>query len=260
MRVALGIEYDGSGFCGWQSQRSGRTVQSCLEEAVSRVADEPVKTTCAGRTDAGVHATGQVVHFDTAAVRDRKAWIRGANSHLPLDIRVAWAREMEADFHARFAARQRHYRYVILNQAHGSALLANRVCREYADLDLCRMREAAAYLLGEHDFTSFRAVACQAKHPVRTVYALDITRSGRFVYLDVVANAFLHHMVRCIAGVLLSIARSEAAPDWTRELLDARDRTAGGVTAPAAGLYLVAVRYPSRFDVPESGWLPEYGQ
>lgn len=260
MRVALGIEYDGSGFCGWQRQRSGRTVQACLEEAVSRVADEPVTATCAGRTDTGVHATGQVVHFDTVSVRDRKAWVMGVNSHLPPDIRITWAREMGADFHARFAARQRHYRYVILNQVHGSALLANRVCREHADLDVCRMREAAAYLLGEHDFTSFRAVACQAKHPVRTIYTLDITRTGRFIYLDVVANAFLHHMVRCIAGVLLSVARNEASPEWARELLDVRDRTAGGVTAPAAGLYLVAVRYPARFDLPTSGWLPEYGQ
>ena len=260
MRVALGIEYDGSGFCGWQRQHSGRTVQDCLEEAVTKVADGPVTTTCAGRTDTGVHATGQVVHFDTVAVRDTKAWIMGVNSHLPLDIRITWVHEMDTDFHARFAARQRHYRYIILNQAHGSALLDKRVCREHADLDVCRMREAAAHLLGERDFTSFRAVACQAKHPVRTIYTLDITRTGRFIYLDIVANAFLHHMVRCIAGVLLSVGRNDASPDWTRELLDARDRTAGGVTAPAAGLYLVAVRYPARFDVPTSGWLPEYGQ
>ena len=260
MRVALGIEYDGTGFYGWQRQRSGRTVQACLEEAVSKVGDEPVTIICAGRTDTGVHATGQVVHFDTTAVRDTKAWILGVNSHLPADIRITWTRKVDADFHARFTARQRHYRYIILNQAYGSALLDSRVCREHADLDVCRMREAAAHLLGEHDFTSFRAVACQAKHPVRTIYTLDITRTGRFIYLDVVANAYLHHMVRCIAGVLLSVGRNDANPDWTRELLVARDRTAGGVTASAAGLYLVAVRYPARFDVPGSGWLPEYGQ
>jgi len=260
MRIALGIEYDGHNFCGWQRQRSGRSVQQCLEEGISNVADRPVKTICAGRTDTGVHATGQVVHFDTEADRDTKAWIMGVNANLPDDIRVTWAREMDDDFHARFAARRRYYRYVILNQQHGSALLDNRVCREHADLDVCRMREASGHLLGEHDFTSFRAVACQARHPVRTVYSLDITRIGRFIYLDIVANAFLQHMVRCIAGVLLSIGRDDAKPGWTRDLLELRDRTAGGVTAPAAGLYLVAVRYPSRYDLPVSGWLPEYGQ
>jgi len=260
MRIALGVEYDGSGFCGWQRQHTGRTVQQCLEEGISRVADHEVATTCAGRTDTGVHATGQVVHFDTEVSRDAKAWTMGVNANLPADIRVTWVRETDPEFHARFCARRRHYRYVIMNQQHGSALLEHRVCHEYADIDVCRMREAAGYLLGEHDFTSFRAAACQARHPVRTIFTLDVTRSGRFIYLDVIANAFLHHMVRCIAGVLLSVGRTDAPPDWIRELLGARDRTAGGVTAPAAGLYLVAVRYPSRYQLPNSGWLPEYGQ
>jgi len=259
MRIALGIEYDGSGYFGWQRQRTGQTVQQCLEEAVSQVANQPVKTTCAGRTDTGVHATGQVVHFDTDACRESRAWILGVNANLPADIRVTWTRAVADDFHARFSARRRRYRYVILNQAHGSALLDTRVCREHGDLDVCRMRAAAGHLLGEHDFTSFRAVACQARHPVRTIYTLDITRTGRFIYLDIEANAFLHHMVRCVAGVLLRIGRDAAHPDWARELLEVRDRTAGGVTAPAAGLYLVAVRYPSRYDLPVSGWLPEYG-
>jgi tRNA pseudouridine38-40 synthase len=260
MRIALGIEYDGSGYFGWQRQRSGHTVQQCLEEAVSQVANQTVQTTCAGRTDTGVHATGQVVHFDTDACRESRAWVMGVNANLPADIRVTWTRAMGDDFHARFSARRRHYRYVILNQAHGSALLDNRVCREHGDLDVCRMRAAAGHLLGEHDFTSFRAVACQARHPVRTIYTLDITRTGRFIYLDIEANAFLHHMVRCIAGVLLCIGREAASPDWARDLLEIRDRTAGGVTAAAAGLYLVAIRYPSRYDIPVSGWLPEYGQ
>jgi tRNA pseudouridine38-40 synthase len=260
MRIALGIEYDGSAFYGWQRQRTGRTVQQCLEEGISQVANQPVATTCAGRTDTGVHATGQVVHFDTDACRDSRSWSMGVNTNLPADIRVTWTREMDTDFHARFSARRRYYRYVILNQVHGSALLDKRVCREHADLDVCRMREAACHLLGEHDFTSFRAVACQARRPVRTIYTLDITRTGRFIYLDIEANAFLHHMVRCIAGVLLRIGRDDASPEWARDLLEIRDRTAGGITAPASGLYLVAVRYPSRYDLPVSGWLPEYGQ
>lgn len=260
MRFALGIEYDGTGFCGWQRQRSGRSVQATLESALATIADHPLTTTCAGRTDAGVHATGQVVHFDTRAARDNEAWIRGTNTLLPADTRVLWCREVEAGFHARFSARRRHYRYIILNRGPASALLANRVCREHADLDVCRMREAAAHLLGEHDFTSFRAAACQARSPVRTIYTLDVTRSGQFIYLDIVANAFLHHMVRCIAGVLLGIGRGNASPEWVKGLLAARDRTAGGVTAPADGLYLVAVGYPARFALPSRGWLPEYGQ
>jgi tRNA pseudouridine38-40 synthase len=260
MRIVLGIEYDGSGYHGWQRQQSGNTVQQTLEAALSQVANQPVKTTCAGRTDTGVHATGQVVHFDTSVTRESRAWIMGVNSNLPADIRVTWTCELEDDFHARFSARRRHYRYVILNQLHGSALLDKRVCREHANIDVCRMRTAAGHLLGEHDFTSFRAVACQAPHPVRTIYTLDITRTGRFIYLDIEANAFLHHMVRCIAGVLLRIGRADASPDWARDLLEVRERTAGGVTAPAAGLYLVAIRYPSRYELPVSGWLPEYGQ
>lgn len=260
MRIALGIEYDGTRFCGWQRQASGRTVQQTLEEALGTIADHTLAITCAGRTDTGVHATGQVVHFDTLASRDGEAWIRGTNTLLPADIRILWGREVDAGFHARFSARRRHYRYVILNRKTGSALLADRVCREHADLDICRMREAATRLLGEHDFTSFRAAACQAKTPVRTVYSLDITRTGRFIYLDIVANAFLHRMVRCIAGVLLGIGRGDASPDWVSDLLAARDRTAGGVTAPPGGLYLAAVGYPARFGLPQSGWLPEFGQ
>ncbi len=260
MRIALGVEYDGSGFCGWHRQHTGRSVQQCLEAGISRVADRELTTVCAGRTDTGVHATGQVVHFDTDVCRDARAWTMGVNANLPDDLRVIWMRETDPEFHARFSARRRHYRYVIMNQAHGTALLNNRVCREHADLDVCRMREAAGYLLGEHDFTSFRAAACQARHPVRTLYALDVTRSGRFIYLDVIANSFLHHMVRCLAGVLLGIGRGNARPEWARELLEIRDRTAGGVTAPAAGLYLVAVRYPSRYGLPDTGWLPEYGR
>ena len=259
MRIALGVEYDGTDFFGWQRQRNGRTVQGCLEQALSRVADHELATVCAGRTDTGVHATEQVVHIDTAAVRDEKAWIRGGNANLPADIRIQWAREMDDTFHARFSAYRRHYRYVILDRPGSSALLRRRACWVYSALDEDAMRQAATHLLGEHDFTSFRALACQAKHPVRTIYRLDVNRRGDFIYIDVVANAFLHHMVRCIAGVLITIGQGRAATEWMRQVLDARDRAAGGITAPAAGLYLVAVHYPEQYAIPRSGWLPDYG-
>lgn len=258
MRIAMGIEYDGTGFCGWQRQRTGRTVQGSLEQAIATVADHELAITCAGRTDTGVHATAQVIHVDTSAVREPRSWILGTNANLPADIRVQWARMMDEEFHARFSARRRHYRYVIHNRGYPSALLRDRVCRDYADLDVCRMREAASYLVGEHDFTSFRAVACQAKSPVRTVYQLEVTRNGPFIYIDIIANAFLHHMVRCIAGVLLSVGRGGRQAGWVREILQVKDRASGGVTAPAAGLYLVAVRYPERFSVPSTGWLPAF--
>jgi tRNA pseudouridine38-40 synthase len=259
MRIALGVEYDGTDFHGWQRQRTGRTVQVCLEQALSRVADHDLATVCAGRTDTGVHAIEQVIHTDTAAVRDEKAWIRGGNANLPADIRIQWAREVDNSFHARFSARRRHYRYVILNRSTPSAQFRHRACWVHSELGESSMRQAASHLLGEHDFTSFRALACQARHPVRTIYTLDVTRCGDFIYIDVVANAFLHHMVRCIAGVLIAIGRGDAAPEWALQVLDARNRTAGGVTAPACGLYLVAVHYPGKFAIPRSGWLPEYG-
>ena len=256
MRIAVGVEYDGTDFFGWQRQSTGRTVQGELEPALSRVADHEVIAVCAGRTDRGVHATGQVIHVETAAVRDEKAWVRGANANLPPDIRVQWMRSVNDSFHARFSARRRHYRYIIMNRTVGSALQRNRVCWEYATLDESRMREAAAYLLGEHDFTSFRALACQAKHPVRTIYRLDVVRNQDYVYIDVVANAFLHHMVRCIAGVLITAGRGEQPPGWVRTVLEARDRALGGVTAPAAGLFLVGVHYPDHDELPQHGWLP----
>jgi len=259
MRLAFGIEYDGSDFCGWQRQSSVRTVQACLEKALSQVADREVSVICAGRTDTGVHATGQVIHFDTDAVRDRKGWIRGTNANLPPDARVHWVTEISDDFHARFAACRRHYRYIIQSHSTGSALLRKRVCREYAQLDEAGMVRAAACLIGEHDFTSFRAAACQARSPVRTIYRLDVGRSGDFIYIDVVANAFLHHMVRCIAGVLIAVGRGDCPAGWVAEVLAARDRTLAGVNAPPAGLYLVEVQYPEHFNLPSGRWLPVYG-
>lgn len=258
MRIALGIEYDGTRFSGWQRQSHSLSVQAALEEALCRVANHPVSIACAGRTDAGVHATHQVVHFDTAAPRPPQAWIRGVNSNLPDDIRVIWMRAVPEDFHARFAATARTYRYVILSRSVPPALHRRRVAWTWHSLQLSPMRTAAQYLLGEHDFSSYRAAACQARHPVRTVHRLDITRCGDYFYVDVAANAFLHHMVRNIAGVLLSIGRGVHPPRWSWEILQARDRTAGGVTAPAGGLYLVAVRYPDRFAIPERGELPVF--
>jgi len=259
MRIALGIEYEGTDYFGWQRQPEGRTVQGCLEQALSRVADHPVVVVCAGRTDTGVHATGQVVHFDTRSRRESQNWVRGSNANLPDDIRVQWAVEIPESFHARFSAIQRHYRYIILNRSTASALLGSRTCREYTCLDTASMAAAGRQLVGEHDFSSFRAAACQAKSPVRTIYELDVHRSGDFVYLDVRANAFLHHMVRCIAGVLIAVGRGEQPPGWVGEILAACDRTVSGFNATPAGLYLVAVRYAPEFTLPEAGWLPQYG-
>jgi len=251
MRIALGVEYDGSGFRGWQLQGKGvRTVQGCLEQALSRVAGESVATVCAGRTDAGVHAAAQVVHFDTAAERSPRSWILGSNSNLPADISVLWACPAAPTFHARFAALARRYRYLILNRPYRSALRHRRVAWYCPPLEVERMAAAATYLLGEHDFTSFRAQGCQAKSPVRTLYTLTVQRQQDLILIDVEANAFLHHMVRNIVGVLLAVGAGERPVHWVQEVLAARNRALGGVTAPAAGLYLVAVRYPEEFGLP----------
>jgi len=258
MRIALGIEYDGSGFFGWQRQSEGRTVQVCVEAALSEVADHPVAVVCAGRTDTGVHATGQVVHFDSPSERTMDGWRRGANAHLPADVRVQWAQSVDESFHARFGATERHYRYIIHNHRVTSALLRDRVCPVYAALDVDRMETAAGYLRGEHDFTSFRAVACQAHSPVRTITHLSVCRRGDFIYLDVKANAFLHHMVRCIAGVLIAIGRGEQSPPWVGELLEAKDRRLSGMNGPPGGLYLVAVHYPAQFELPADYRVPAF--
>jgi tRNA pseudouridine38-40 synthase len=259
MRIALGLEYLGAAFKGWQAQQGVPTVQQAVETALSKVADHPVKVICAGRTDAGVHATGQVVHFDTTAVRSMRAWVLGTNSNLPPEIVVLWARVVEADFHARFSATSRRYRYIILNRWTRPAVLRAQVAWERQRLGEQHMQRAALHLLGEHDFTSFRALACQAKNPLRTVYELAVNRSSDYVYIDVHANAFLYHMVRNIAGVLTTIGIGERPPAWTAELLRTRDRALGGVTAPATGLYLVHVAYPPRFGLPDEYILPRYG-
>lgn len=250
-RIALGVEYDGSNFSGWQSQQTGvRTVQTTLEAALTKVADHQVRLICAGRTDAGVHGLGQVVHFNSDAVRSERAWLMGTNSHLPADVNVYWVHFTTDDFHARFSAQARRYCYLILNQAQRSALWRQRAAWYYRPLDAELMHQAAQYLLGTHDFSALRAAQCQARHPIRTIHALRVCRSGAYILLDIEANAFLQHMVRNIAGVLISIGSGARPAEWALEVLQQRDRKLAGVTAPASGLYLVAVRYPEHFGIP----------
>jgi tRNA pseudouridine38-40 synthase len=257
MRIAVGVEYDGSNFSGWQYQKHGeRTVQEEVEKALSRVANHPVRVHCAGRTDTGVHATGQVIHFDTEAERDERAWVFGANANLPKDVAVLWAKPVSDDFHARFSATRRAYRYVIFTRHVRPTFLAYRVSWHYKELDVARMAEAGKALVGEHDFSSYRAVACQAKSPVRTLHKLEVTRDGPFIFIDLEANGFLHHMVRNIAGVLMAIGDGERPIEWSREVLEARDRTLGGVTAQPYGLYLTEVGYPSEYGLPALTHVP----
>ncbi|TCW33372.1 tRNA pseudouridine38-40 synthase [Marichromatium gracile] len=251
-RIVMGVEYDGSDFHGWQTQVGVRTVQQCLEAAISRVADHPLGVQCAGRTDTGVHAFEQVVHFDTTASRSERSWVLGTNVNLPPDVAVRWAHRVEGDFHARFSAVARHYRYQLQVRRTRSPLARNRAVWVHDALDLARMREAARALVGEHDFSSFRAVACQAKSPVRRVHYLEVDAEDDLVVLRIGANGFLHHMVRNIAGVLVAIGRGEAEVGWTRELLEVCDRTRGGVTAPPQGLFFVRADYPEHFALPQA--------
>ncbi|MBQ0753830.1 MAG: tRNA pseudouridine(38-40) synthase TruA [Gammaproteobacteria bacterium] len=256
-RIALGVEYDGSAYHGWQSQLKDDvpTVQEAVEKALSVVANHKVKVICAGRTDAGVHGTGQVIHFDSDSVRDEKAWVAGTNSNLPKGIALRWARSVGDDFHARFVAHSRRYRYVIYNHRTRPALFNRQVSWDYRTLDITLMQEAARYLVGTHDFSAYRGVSCQAKSPIKTLHHLQLYRQGPMLVLEVEANAFLLHMVRNIAGVLMAVGAGERPPEWAREVLESRDRKQGGVTAPPYGLYMVGVGYPSQFGLPE----PEYG-
>ncbi|ADE15075.1 tRNA pseudouridine synthase A [Nitrosococcus halophilus Nc 4] len=250
MRIAFGVEYEGSSFCGWQSQRGVPTVQATLEEAVSKVANQPITVITAGRTDAGVHAAAQVVHFDTTASRLEHNWIFGCNMNLPPEVVVLWAQPVDETFHARFSAVARHYRYVILNRRVRPAIANRRVTWYCHPLSVSRMREGGAHLIGEHDFSSFRAKACQAKSPIRNVHRLEVRRQEDFVVIDISANAFLHHMVRNIAGVLMAVGKGEQPPCWVEEVLQARCRALGSVTARPDGLYLMGVDYPDHFNLP----------
>lgn len=251
-RIALGVEYDGSAFHGWQRQRELSSVQETLEEALSYIACHPVQTVCAGRTDKGVHASHQVVHFDTNAKRDGRAWVYGANTVLSPFVRVLWAKSVPNDFHARRSALVRRYRYVIYNHAIRPSLLKNYVSWYYRPLDVQKMSEAAQYWIGEHDFSSFRAAQCQSKSPIRHVHAITVIRLGDRIVIDVTANAFLHHMIRNMAGVLLAIGAGLAGVEWAQTVLMAKDRRQAGLTASPQGLYLVTVRYGLHFGLPET--------
>lgn len=250
MRVALGVEYSGSDFFGWQSQPGLKTIQGTLEEALSKVANEPIEIICAGRTDTGVHATGQVIHFDTKAKRHLDAWLYGTNVHLPASISIRWSRHVDYSFHARFKAISRRYRYVIFNHPVRPAILNERTSWHYYPLDIERMRTAASYLIGEQDFSSFRSSKCNAKTAMRNITDFTIQRQGDFVIFEIEANAFLHHMVRNIAGSLMKIGGGFREVEWMAEVLNARDRKAAAETAPAGGLYLIRVTYPEPYIFP----------
>ena len=255
MRLALGIEYDGGDFFGWQKLSHGPSVQAAVESALGFVADAPISVQCAGRTDSGVHARCQVVHFDTDAIRPMRGWVLGVNARLPTSVSVRWAVGVAADFHARYAARARCYRYRILDRAIRPALSRQYLAWERLPLDTDAMHRAAQALIGEHDFSAFRAAQCQAAHAVRDMQRIDVRRDGEEVVIDVRANAFLHHMVRNIVGSLLAIGRAEQAESWMGELLQGRDRTVAGDTAPSQGLCFLGPLYPAQWGLPAEATL-----
>ena len=256
MRYALGIEYDGKNYCGWQKQKNVIGVQQKLEQALSKIANQSIEVVCAGRTDTGVNATNQVVHFDTTEIRKNVAWTLGVNTHLPNDIAVTWVKEVSEDFHARFSATARRYRYIIYNNKLRSAILSYGISHCHYPLDEKLMDEAAQHLVGKHDFTSFRTVHCQSHSPIRTIYHCEITRLGEYIIVDVKANAFLHHMVRNIVGSLLRVGQSQESTLWIKEVLEIKNRCKAGVTAPPEGLYFVEVDYPEHFRIPKRPFGP----
>jgi len=250
MRVALGIEYNGYYFHGWQCQENIATVQGSLSIALSKIANEPITLQCAGRTDAGVHAVGQVVHFDTLADRPLRAWILGTNKELSPYISVKWAKIVDEQFHARFSATARRYHYLIYNHLSRPAVLLHQVTWYYDVLNIQTMQEAATYLIGEHDFSSFRSSECESRTPMRHIKQIQIHRFNDFISIQIEANAFLHHMVRNIVGVLMRIGAGFQEPEWMETVLKAKDRTQAAATAPAAGLYLQSVQYPDKYALP----------
>ncbi|MCL2831247.1 MAG: tRNA pseudouridine(38-40) synthase TruA [Betaproteobacteria bacterium] len=250
MRIALGLEYDGSAFYGWQTQPGGQTVQDTLEAAISSIAAEPLRVVCAGRTDTGVHATAQVVHFDTGAARPPEAWVRGVNALLPPTVAVRWMREVPQEFHARFSARARHYRYLLLNRPQRPGLWHGRAGWFHRPLDLAAMQEAAALLEGEHDFSAFRAAQCQARSPCKHLYRAEVRREADFLIFDFAANAFLHHMVRNMVGSLVYVGKGKYPPAWIAELLSAANRNLAAPTFAPDGLYLSGVEYEPHWGFP----------
>ena len=252
MRYAMALEYDGSPFMGWQKHDTGDTIQAAVEKAVSFVADAPIEVVCSGRTDARVSARCQLVHFDSDAPRDPRAWVLGTNTRLPDSIRALWMQTVPDDFHARYCARARRYRYSLLIRPVKPAINRHFLSWSREELDAARMHEAAQKILGEQDFSAFRTVQCQAKHPNRNLHRLDVSREGDTIYFDVQANAFLHHMVRNLVGSLLLIGKGEQPVDWMKTLLDGRDRTVAGPTAPAEGLMFLGALYPPEWGLPEA--------
>ena len=257
-RIALGLEYDGAPFSGWQIQSSSEleTLQGKVEEALSKVANQPIKTFCAGRTDAGVHATNQVIHFDASINRGAKAWTIGVNSLLPPSIRVRWAQDVDESFHARFSAISRRYQYLIYSQKIKSPLLWQKAVQIPEELDVSLMNQAALALIGEHNFSAFRAAGCQSRSSQRNVMAANWYKKGPFIIFDVQANAFLLHMVRNFVGAFLDVGRGRKGVEWIAELLDGEDRSLASATAPPDGLFLVGVDYPAAHHIPENLSLP----
>lgn len=255
-KIALGIEYDGSQYFGWQKQQSAVSVQAELEKAIAFVANQLCATFCAGRTDAGVHATGQVIHFETDAIRPLQAWTFGLNANLPDNIAVSWAKEMPDDFHARFSATARRYRYIIYENKQRSAILAKGITHYYGELDHHLMHQAGQFLLGENDFSSFRAAQCQSLTPYRNIHHLNVMRQGKYIIVDIQANAFVHHMVRNIVGSLLEVGSNKKPVEWIEWLLQQKNRQLAAPTAKAEGLYLVQVIYPEQFAVPNNALGP----
>ncbi len=252
MRYALAVEYEGKNYFGWQRQSEVVSVQQTVEAALAQIAAQPIKVVCAGRTDTGVNATNQIIHFDTDQTRQDVAWTLGVNSKLPKDIAIKWVRHVTDDFHARFSATARRYRYIIYNSNYRPAIMAHGLSFCQFNLDEKLMHQAAQVLVGENDFDSFRTVHCQAHSPIRTVHHCQVTRQGDFVIIDIKANAFLHHMVRNIAGSLIRVGRQIETVSWLADVLAARDRTVAGMTAPSGGLYFVDVEYPQQFNLPKS--------
>ena len=250
IRIALGVEYDGSAFCGWQTQPGGCGVQDHLQAALSQLADTPVEVTAAGRTDAGVHATAQVVHFDTEAVRDANAWVRGTNANLDPSARVVWATQVPGDFHARFSARARSYRYLLLNEPVAPAVMLKRAGWYHRPLDADAMQRAASVLVGEHDFSAFRDAQCQAKSPIRNLTEARVERHGNLIRFGFTANAFLHHMIRNVVGSLVYVGAGKHPVEWIGELMAVRDRTKAAPTFAPDGLYLAGVQYDPQFALP----------
>lgn len=256
MKIALGIEYNGKPYNGWQRQQSVNSVQAELERALSLIANEKIDVFCAGRTDSGVHATGQVVHFETQANRPLKAWAFGTNAHLPDDIAVKWALDVEQDFHARFSAKARRYRYILYCNKLRSAILPYGVTHTHLDLNEQLMHQAGQYLLGENDFSSFRAAQCQSHTPWRNIHHLNVSKQGNYIIVDIQANAFVHHMVRNIVGSLIEVGAGNQPIEWIDWLLKQRNRSLAAPTAKPDGLYLVDVIYPEQFNIPKTSLGP----